>query len=139
MIFEPSGEKLLNELRSRNLEYEIDFHGSFPFTRMLIDFINKKNSSWAIRWYISAFLKNKLTLYPGNSMVLNIGNDSSGTHSVSSDIFDTQLTEKKVQFDKIDLIENQKVKKLFSQFFRINFSGNFFYRILRKFKNLKKI
>ena len=40
--------------------------------------IKGKNNSWAIRWHASAFLNNKLTLYPKNSLVKNIGIDGSG-------------------------------------------------------------
>lgn len=40
---------------------------------MLKDQIDGKNDSWAIRWYISCFLKNKLCLYLGKPVVTNIG------------------------------------------------------------------
>ena len=33
----------------------------------------KENHSWAVKWYASAFLKDKLTLYPKYSLVENIG------------------------------------------------------------------
>jgi hypothetical protein len=36
--------------------------------------------SWAVRWYLSVFDMGGLTLYPTQSMVLNIGMDGSGTH-----------------------------------------------------------
>ena len=47
---------------------------------MLKDQILAKNDSWAIRWYASVFLKDKLTLYPSYSFVQNIGIDNSGEH-----------------------------------------------------------
>ena len=46
---------------------------------MLEKQISGQNNSWAIRWYASAFLKNKLTLYPSKTLVQNIGL-TSGTH-----------------------------------------------------------
>ncbi len=71
---------MLDELKSRKLEKEADFNNSYGFTQMLKDQIKGKNNSWAVRWYMSAFLKDMLTLYPGKSYVQNIGNDDSGTH-----------------------------------------------------------
>jgi hypothetical protein len=79
-LFEPDGQKLLNELEAKKLTKEFDFSGSYPYTKMLKAQIAGKNNSWAIRWYAAAFLKDKLTLYPGQSLIDNIGLDGSGTH-----------------------------------------------------------
>jgi hypothetical protein len=45
----------------------------------------------AVRWYASAFLRVKLTLYVGRSLTTNIGNDGSGTHCGKTSCFDTAL------------------------------------------------
>ena len=79
-LFESDGQKLLDELKSKKLIKEFNFSGSYPYVQMLQDQIAGRNNSWAIRWYASAFLKNKLTLYPGKSLINNIGFDGSGTH-----------------------------------------------------------
>ncbi|WP_223155714.1 glycosyltransferase, partial [Campylobacter concisus] len=79
-IFEPNGQKLLDEIRKLKLEKEIDFNGSYGFVKMLKSQIVGKNNSWAIRWYASTFLNGMLTLYPGKSYVQNIGFDSQATH-----------------------------------------------------------
>jgi len=47
---------------------------------MLIDQIAGHNDSWAIRWHAACFLADRLTLYPGKSLVTNTGVDGSGTH-----------------------------------------------------------
>jgi hypothetical protein len=47
---------------------------------MLAGQIAGLNDSWAIRWHAAAFLKEKLTLYPGRSLAINIGNDQSGSN-----------------------------------------------------------
>ena len=66
---------------------------------MVKDQINSKNDSWAVRFYASAFLKNMLTLYPGKSLVLNIGFDGSGLHSGKSKMFDSKInTAKTINF-----------------------------------------
>jgi hypothetical protein len=85
--FEPSGEKLLGELRRRGVEREFDFDGSYPYTRMLEEQIQGRNDSWAVRWYASAFLRGRLTLYPRSSQIQNIGADGSGVHVTKTNSF----------------------------------------------------
>jgi hypothetical protein len=85
---------------------------------MLRDQIDGKNNSWAIRWYASAFLKGKLTLYPGISLVQNIGNDSSGTHSGKTDAFFTKVSETKVNVAAIPVMEHQFARGEVSSFLR---------------------
>jgi hypothetical protein len=51
---------------------------------MLEDQVAGRVDSWAIRWRASTFLARKLTLWPGSSLVANIGQDGSGTHSVAT-------------------------------------------------------
>ena len=109
-IFEPNGQKLLNELTVKNLAKEADFNGSYSFTKMLKGQINGENNSWAIRWYMSAFLKNMVTLYPGQSYVQNIGFDSSGTHCGESAKFNIMLSTKSI-FKKIKVNENLEARK----------------------------
>ncbi|MFD1188891.1 glycosyltransferase, partial [Pontibacter rugosus] len=92
-LFETDGSKLLQQLHAQELTTEFDFDNSYPYTQMLIDQINKKNDSWAIRWYASAFLENKYTLYPTKTLVKNIGLDMSGTHSgIDATLNDSSLS-----------------------------------------------
>jgi hypothetical protein len=83
-LFEPDGSRLLQELDRGGEVRRFDFEGKVKYRQMLKDQISGKNNSWAIRWYASAFLKNKLTLYPPVSLVENIGLDGSGTHCEST-------------------------------------------------------
>ena len=89
-LFEPNGQKLLTELEQKKLTYQFDLNNSYPYTKMLREQISGINHSWAIRWYASAFLKNKLCLYPGKSLVNNIGTDGSGTHDGSTTVYQTK-------------------------------------------------
>ncbi|MEP6951256.1 MAG: hypothetical protein ABI863_18350 [Ginsengibacter sp.] len=82
-LFEKDAEKLLKEIESKHLQFEFDIQNSYPYTQMLKDQVGNKIDSWAIRWYASAFLKNKYTLYPNISIVNNIGMDGTGTHGSS--------------------------------------------------------
>jgi hypothetical protein len=117
-LFEPDGSKLLKTLKKKHLTHEFDFFGAYPYTRMLKNQIRKKNDSWAVRWYASAFLQNKLTLYPGKSLVRNIGNDTSGTHSWDNDRFDQHELAKEVDLSFLELKENLEAKGIISNYLK---------------------
>jgi hypothetical protein len=91
-LFNTDGEELLEQLESKGLLDEFDLGGAYPFSGMLKDQIAGKNDSWAIRWHASMFLQNKLTLYPAQTYVLNIGFDGTGTHTGRTSIFDSELS-----------------------------------------------
>jgi putative methyltransferase (TIGR04325 family) len=117
-LFEADGKKLLNELESRHLEDEFDVHSSYQYTQMLMDQINGKNNSWAIRWYASLFLKDKLCLHPQKSFVRNIGCDASGVHCESTDLLDVQLVASYKKIKKIPVSESAECRKSFELFFK---------------------
>jgi hypothetical protein len=116
-IFEKDGKKLLNELKSRKLIKEANFNGSYDFTKMLKDQIVGKNNSWAIRWYMSVFLKNMLTLYPTQSYIQNIGFGDNSTHCTNeTDIFYIKLNNN-LKLKKIDIKEDKESRKEIEYFF----------------------
>jgi hypothetical protein len=116
-LFESDGKKLLDELTRRSKILEFDFNGSFNYAKMLEKQISGQNNSWAIRWYASAFLKDKLTLYPGKTLINNIGLDI-GTHCNNSDPFRNEnLADKPIAINAIPLSEDLSAKKAFIKFF----------------------
>lgn len=117
-LFEPDGAKLLSEIERRDLAHDFDFGGAYPYTQMLRDQVRGANNSWAIRWYASAYLRNKLTLYPGRSLVTNIGLDGSGTHSGVSDRWQGPLAENEPSVGGIPVEENQPARAAVADFFR---------------------
>jgi len=117
-LFEQDGAKLLSELAEQNLINRFDMNGTFPYTQMLRNQVAGKNDSWAIRWHASAFLASKLTLYPGKSLVRNIGIDSSGTHCSKSDCFDGHLSNLSIPVKGIEVIESELAFQAFRRFFQ---------------------
>jgi hypothetical protein len=79
--FEPNPQHLLLLLTKQGLIEEFDISGAKRFSTMLKHQISGYTDSWMIRWYASAFLNRGLCLYPSKSLVSNIGNDGSGTHT----------------------------------------------------------
>lgn len=117
-LFEPDGQVLLRELRARNLMHQFDLDGAYPYTRMLKNQIAGKNDSWAVRWHASAFLMDKLTLYSGRSLVLNIGTDSSGTHCSASGSFAGKVADSPIKFAAIAVEENVLARQQIIRFNR---------------------
>lgn len=117
-LFEPDGAKLLTELNNRNLTCEFNFDGAYPYTDMLEEEIKGKIDTWDIQWYTSTFLREKLTLYPGKSLVKNIGCDCSGTHFGATDKFDTDVSNESVKIGLIPIEVNQQAREAFKKFFR---------------------
>lgn len=119
-MFDTDGKKLLEELKNKKLTKEFDLSGSYPYTKMLEDQIGGKNNSWAIRWYASAFLKNKLTLYPGKSLVQNTGFDSSGTHCSNETDFNNinKIDNVEIKIEKIKTEENKIARSLIVKYFK---------------------
>jgi hypothetical protein len=134
-LFNPNGQLQLDELRRRGLINEFDFNGSYPYSKMMEAQIAGENDSWAIRWYASAFLAGKLTLYPGRSLVCNIGNDRSGTHSGDSDAYDVELSAKPIDLRDVPVVPSFAGRTAFEAFFRDS-QGRKASRILRHLKQL---
>jgi hypothetical protein len=85
---------LLDRLERCPWKPEFDFGGAYPYTRMLRDAGAGRVDSWAIRWNASAFVDGMYTLYPGISLVRNIGHDGSGTHGGATTHFETGLADR---------------------------------------------
>lgn len=121
--FEPDGTKLLRALADRRLERAFDLDGAYSFTGMLRDQIAGKNDSWAARWHASCFLKGKLTLYPGRSLVRNIGNDASGAHCESTDEFMSSIAARPTKVERVDLVPSEEGRLAVAKFLRSTRKG----------------
>lgn len=117
MIFEPDGHKLLEKINAGHLENEFDLNGAYPYTQMLKDQISGKNDSWAVRWYASGFLKDKLTLHYKKSFTCNIGLDGSGTHC-HTDTITNYMPDHYRKIQKTEISPNEYVAKMMGNYFR---------------------
>jgi len=116
-LFEEDGKKLLEQIKKKRLSWKFDFDGSYPFMQMLKSQIVGLNNSWAIRWYASAFLANKLTLYPACSLVDNTGFDNSGTHAGFVDIMSTKVCHEPVILEKMPVEEIKENRLIVKSYF----------------------
>jgi len=120
-LFESDGRKLLNELEQRGMLKRFDLFGAYDFSRMLRGQIAGKNQSWAVRWYASALLNDKLTLYPGRTLLQHMGSDGSGTHCGDDSgmgLFDAPVSIHPVDISDILVKEDHEALMAFSRFLR---------------------
>ncbi len=81
---------------NKNKRYKFNLNNSFDYFNMLESQLTGKIDAWDIRWYLSTFMLNGLTLFPKKSLVSNIGFDGSGTHCGVSSSLDGEMS-----YDKI--------------------------------------
>ena len=114
-LFDSDGLHLMKQLREQNSFYEFDLEGCYDYSGMLQKQVDGEIDSWAIRWYASAFIHNKLTLYPGRSLIFNMGTDRSGTHAQNERMHRTQVSDNRIVLVDIPIAESKLARKLISQ------------------------
>lgn len=107
-VFNSDAEYLLTEIKRRRLQRKFDFDYTYPYVNMLQQQIKGKISSWAIRWYASAFLKDMYSLFPGQSMVFQGGMDGDGgTHCNA----ETHLYDVKVRMTPVNIVPQTTIEQ----------------------------
>jgi len=133
--FRSDAANMKDEIKKLNLSKKFNLENGFDYLGMLDDKIAGNNNSWAICWHASCFLKNKLTLHPGKSMVKNIGLDNSGENCKPSESFESNTFNEKLNIKKINICEDKNIRKYFSNHFKSNnlFLKSKLMRLLRLF------
>lgn len=137
-LFDPDGAKLLKEIKKRKLQKQFNINGAYSYTKLLENNILGRNNSWAVLWRAATFLKDKLTLHPGTSLIHNIGNDDSGTHCRVSNIFDTEISRKPISLTEIPLEENSLIYKEIEKYLKSK-KTSFITLVINRMKRLTGI
>ncbi len=117
-MYDDDATALLTRIETQGLAQKFDYGGVMNFRQMLSDAQAGKVDSWAIRWHASAFLAEMHTLYPGRSLVRNIGLDASGTHCNGGDGLDGSLSSGAVVVEQQEVRENGQAWVAFAKHFR---------------------
>lgn len=119
-LFNPDAKYLLGEIRRRGLSCAFDLNHSYPYTRLLDRQVAGKIDSWAIRWYASTFLLNKISLFPASSFVKNTGFDGSGVHCGRSDPehFNTSIVSNYTELGRVVPEVNKRIVEDFQKSLR---------------------
>jgi hypothetical protein len=105
-LFDRNAKRLVPKVENRRKEF--DYFGGFRFTKMLKMCAENKVDSWGIRWNASAFVMDKLTLYPKVSLVDNVGD--SGTNTSGWD-FSVGTSDTPVPVTDIPVEESVEMRK----------------------------
>jgi hypothetical protein len=109
-LYDADGARHLAEIRAQSREKEFNLDGSYDYLAMLEGRIAGRNQSWAILWYATALRLGKLTLYPGRSLVQNIGFDGSGTHGGDDRSFSAKLSDRPVRTAAVPVEEDRNAR-----------------------------
>lgn len=117
-LFNADSKGLLRDIEERGLGRKFDFNGCYPYVDMLKAQVNGQVDSWAIRWYASALVNDKLTLYPGRSLVFQNGMDGEGgTHCVEDTNYIVELSETPILLTKIKAKESKRARRAIANYF----------------------
>jgi hypothetical protein len=63
------------------IQYKFNLDNSYPYSDMMFQVAKGQLDAWAILWYWQTFSKNKLTLFPRQSLVWQNGFDAAAVHT----------------------------------------------------------
>ena len=134
-LFDADAGKLHREILQKGLADEFDVQKAYNYTEMLKAVQNGDVDSWAIRWYASGFLNNKLSLYPKRSLVRNIGFDGSGMNSGFNDYSEgQQKLPKEYSLENPPVVNNKAALEEFKTYFSGKQRNSFLKRVISKIK-----
>jgi hypothetical protein len=97
-LFDPEAKGYARVKADLKLRQQFNLDGAYDYFSMLEAQLAGKVDSWAVRWQLSSFLNNKLTVYPKTSLIVNAGFDGSGTHGLTLGLLTCSKTN-----DELDL------------------------------------
>lgn len=97
---------------------KFSFNNSYHYWRQLRDNESGLITTWFVFWYATLFLRGGLALFPGDTLVRNVGFDGSGVHCGVDRRYDGVLADHPVHVKAIPVKESDVVVRLHEQFFR---------------------
>lgn len=79
-FFDPNAFGWEALLLDKKLRHRFNLNGGFDYTTMMLRHFLRKCDSWAVRWYWVVFRRGGLVIFPTRTLVVNAGNDGTGTH-----------------------------------------------------------
>lgn len=131
--FDPDIESLTKNFTKEKIKkFSID--GKENFWRQVKLYKTNKINSWAIRWYLSVFNQDGLSLYPRESMIQNMGTDGSGAHADIDEAYKVDLATAPIEISPLAPKENKIAYEAIKHFFTHR-KGNLFERAIRYIRN----
>ncbi len=120
-LFNADSQALMDMISSdKKLRNTFTYNHTYPYMKMLRKQIKGKVDSWAIRWYASAVVNNKLCLYPAKSLVKNVGYGEDATHCSNTESYEATIgiDETTRDFPKIATVESEVMRQEWEKLFR---------------------
>jgi len=116
-LFNPDTKVLLKQIRWKTNDFNVGGFGGF-YGMLYCQKVGLVDS-WAIRFYASSFLADKLVLFPGTSLAVQTGLDGTGTHIGANDsIYNVmQLCVNPILLADIPIKENKAMFQAYSRYY----------------------
>lgn len=92
--------------------------GGIGLENQLRENVDETIKTWFIKWHASVLIKNGYCLFPGNSLVNNIGFDGSGVHNGAINNFAHDKLSKGIEVEKIKIQESKLAEKIIKLFYQ---------------------
>lgn len=89
--FDPNALHYEKLRRDPQLRKRFDLNGNYPYLKMLEAQRAGRIESWAIRWYLSVFMRSGFSLFPRRTLVHNYGFDGTGVNCAVSGFEQAEL------------------------------------------------
>ena len=131
--FEKEPKKLIKSWSKKDIN-RFNLDNSYDFWSQVEGNLNGKLNTWAIFWYATIFLNNGLCLNPSKSLVLNVGNDGSGTNCGFDDPFKSNVNLFLPELE-LNIATNRVALERIKKFYK-SIKVSFYLRFFRKIKRI---
>tara|TARA_B100000767_G_scaffold268136_2_gene287927 strand:+ start:3388 stop:5091 length:1704 start_codon:yes stop_codon:yes gene_type:complete len=137
-LYSHDSRKLIKAIKYRGLEKKFNLDNAYNYTSLLEQNIKRKRS-WAVNWYASLFINNKLNLFSSLIISKNIGLGENSTNTKQI-YLSNKIKNKKVDLKKIKIEESKEgtiaLINSYNEIQRLTIRPNIFIRILKKLLKL---
>lgn len=109
--------ELFKEIDKKKLWTKFNKFGGNYLESQLTRNIAGSLKSWFVKWHASVLLEDGFTLFPGKSMVQNIGFDNSGVNNGSTNLFQHKELKTHTDVHPINLIEDSTAIQIIENFY----------------------
>ena len=136
--YEPNANTLISRFKNKTEIRAFNYDNNYSYYNMLKSEVELPPSkwNWDIRWYASVYLSNGLGLYPGKSLVNNIGFDNTGIHCGNTKQFLNKKLVSNLIISKQSIRENLITRERISKYFKSLSKENIFHKTLRRAKKI---
>jgi hypothetical protein len=118
-LFEKDASILVNKIEKLDgAEEDFNFHNQYSFMKALRLVAEGKLNSWAVRWYASCFVNNKVSIFPKESLVRHIGNMGSNVKANNDDFLGSNIRNKPIEIYCEKIEEDPENRMVIAKHFR---------------------